>query len=154
MKRILAIILVLISIVSFSACGGDEKSNEQSNEESKATVITNSGETKEMTFAEIRDIIDSNSIQFEDEYVGADITVSSTVTEVGGLYELQSWFDCEAYVKLEAGSIIANWFYPTTRDYAATLSVGDEITVSGKIAMASAASFNIYIFKENALSPD
>ena len=82
MKRILAIILVLISIVSFSACGGDEKSNEQSNEESKATVITNSGETKEMTFAEIRDIIDSNSIQFEDEYVGADITVTSTVSEV------------------------------------------------------------------------
>ena len=146
MKRFLTAILALLMIVSLCACGG--------NGNSKESVITNSGVTKEMTFAEIKDVIENNNVQFEDEYMGADITVTSTVTKVGGLYELTAWFDCEAYVELEAGSSMGSWFYPITRDYASTLSVGDEITVSGKIAMASAASFNIYIFKENALSPD
>ncbi len=140
MKKIIVFVVVVCCLLmSLTGCLGGKKV--------KATVTTNSGETKQMTLDEIKDIEESNSILFESEYVGADISVTSTVTHVGGAYMLRSWFDCDAYIELEAGSS-GCFFKPVTEDYAKTVSVGDTVTVSGKIGMASVASFNIFIFKD------
>lgn len=145
MKKVLAFLLMMAIAVNLCACSGSSKAI-------KATVVTNSGETKQMTLEEIKDIAESNSILFEKEYVGADITVTSTITKIGGAFLLQSWFDCEAYVELDAGDTISCWFHPVREEYAATLNVGDTITVSGKIGMASVSGFDVYILKD-AISP-
>lgn len=151
MKKILAIVLVLSAVVMFFGCSSNNTSG-KSPKEVLATVKTNSGETKQMTLQEIKTIGETNSILFESEYIGADITVTSTITEIGGAYRLTSWFDCDAYVKLE-GNNIGCFFKPITEEYAKTLNVGDTITVSGKIGMASvASSFDIYIMHDE-ISP-
>ncbi len=136
MKKIIAIGIVLCCVVaSLTGCFGGKV---------KATVTTNSGEVKELTLDEIKDIEESNTVLFEEEYVGADITVTSTITKVGGAYMLRSWFDCDAYLELESGST-GCFFKPITEEEASTYNVGDTVTVSGKIGMASVASFDIYI---------
>lgn len=148
MRRVILFGLVVCIVLSFAACsfaGTD-------NNEIRATVVTNSGETKEMTLQEIKDVEESNSILFEEEYVGADITVTSTVKKVGGSYTLTSWFDCDAYVELDSGSNIACFFHPITREQAKTVSVGDTMTAKGKIGMATVAGFDVYILK-TAIQP-
>ena len=137
MKKIMAIGVVLCCVlVLFAGCFGGGKI--------KATVVTNSGETKEMTLDEIKEIEESNSVLFEEEYVGADISVTSTIEKIGGAYMLRSWFECDAYLELESGST-GCFFKPITEDEAKTYNVGDTVTVSGKIGMASVSSFDIYI---------
>lgn len=136
MKKIISFVLVFCITISFVGCSSNKV---------KATITTNSGEMKQMTLDEIKEIEDSNSILFNNEYVGANISVTSAVTKIGGAYMLRSWFDCDAYVELEAGSF-GTFFKPITEEEAATLNVGDIITVSGRIGMASVASSNIYIF--------
>lgn len=142
-KSIIFGVILCCFLMLLTGCSGGKKV--------KATVVTNSGETKQMTLDEIKEIEESNSVLFENEYVGADISVTSTVTKIGGAYMLRSWFECDAYVELEAGST-GTFFKPITEDYAGTISVGDTITVRGKIGMASVSSFNIYIFKDK-ISP-
>ena len=137
MKKIMAIGVVLCCVlVLFAGCFGGGKI--------KATVVTNSGETKEMTLDEIKEIEESNSVLFKEEYVGADISVTSTIEKIGGAYMLRSWFECDAYLELESGST-GCFFKPITEDEAKTYNVGDTVTVSGKIGMASVSGFDIYI---------
>ncbi|MBQ3088210.1 MAG: hypothetical protein IJC36_01105, partial [Clostridia bacterium] len=137
MKKIIAIGVVLCCVfVLLTGCFGGGKV--------KATITTNSGETKEMTLDEIKEIEETNSILFEEEYVGAEITLTSTITKIGGAYMLRSWFECDAYLELESGST-GCFFKPITEEEASTFNVGDTITVSGKIGMASVSSFDIYI---------
>lgn len=136
MRKIITIGMVLcLVVVMFTGCSGGKV---------KATVTTNSGEIKEMTLDEIKEIEDSNSVLFEEEYVGADISVTSKIEKIGGAYMLRSWFDCDAYLELESGST-GCFFKPITEDEAKTYSVGETVTVSGKIGMASVAGFDIYI---------
>lgn len=136
MRKIITIGMVLcFVVVMFTGC---------SSSKIKATVTTNSGETKEMTLDEIKEIEDSNSVLFEEEYVGAEISVTSKIKKIGGAYMLRSWFDCDAYLELESGST-GCFFKPITEDEAKNYNVGDTVTVSGKIGMASVSSFDIYI---------
>lgn len=147
MKKTISLLLALVMCLSLCACGSGPETKTV-----KATVVTNSGETKQMTLAEIKGVVESNSLLFEKEYVGADITVTSTITKIGGAFLLTSWFECEAYLELDASDNAGCWFKPVTEDYALTLSVGDEITVSGKIGMASATGFDVYILYDK-ISP-
>lgn len=150
MKRVFAFVLSLLVFASMVGCSSKGSSNGKSGK-ILATIRTNSGQTKQMTLQELQDIKDSNRLLFDDEYIGADITVTSTITKIGGAFRLTSWFDCDAYIELEANNI-GCFFKPVTVEYAKTLNVGDTITVSGKIAMASVTGFDIYIFKSE-LSP-
>lgn len=137
MKKIMALGVVFCCVlVLFSGCFGGGKI--------KATVVTNSGETKEMTLDEIKEIEETNSVLFKEEYVGAGITVTSTIKEIGGAFMLRSWFECDAYLTLESGST-GCFFKPITEDEAKNYNVGDTVTVSGKIGMASVSGFDIYI---------
>ena len=60
----------------------------------KATVVTNSGKTRQMTLEEIRSIANDQRELFLNEYAGAEITVTSQVSYVGGEYALESGFSC------------------------------------------------------------
>ena len=137
MKKFLTIgVLLCCVLVLLSGCFGGGKV--------KATVVTNSGETKEMTLDEIKEIEETNSVLFEEEYVGADISVTSKIEKIGGAFMLRSWFECDAYLELESGSS-GCFFKPITEDEAKNYNVGDTVTVSGKIGMASVSGFDIYI---------
>lgn len=150
MKKALAIFLTFVIMGSLFGCSTNNEP-EGTDEKILATIQTNSGERRQMSLQELRDIEDTNSILFEDEYIGADITVTSTITKIGGAFRLTSWFDCDAYVELDAGNI-GCFFKPITEEYAKTLKVGDTITVSGKIGMASVTGFDIYIMQDE-ISP-
>lgn len=150
MKKVFEAILAVVVMVSLFGCSTNKEA-EGVKEKVLATVQTNSGERKQMTLQELRNIEETNSILFENEYIGADITVTSTITKIGGAFRLTSWFDCDAYVELDAGNI-GCFFKPITEEYAKTLKVGDTITVSGKIGMASVTGFDIYIMKDE-ISP-
>lgn len=140
MKKIITIGVALCCILALlTGCLGSGKV--------KATITTNSGETKEMTLDEIKEIEKSNSVLFRDEYVGADISVTSKIEKIGGAYMLRSWFECDARLELESSST-GCFFKPITEDEAKNYSVGETVTVSGKIGMASAASFDIYIMAD------
>ena len=139
MKKIVAILLLLAVAFSLFACGN----NGNTVKTVKATVVTNSGETKQMTIDEIKEIANSNTLLFEKEYAGAKITVTSTIKKIGGSYTLQSWFHCDAYVELDAPGSSSYWFHPVTEEYALTLSVGETITVSGRIGLASSSGLYV-----------
>lgn len=156
MKKAISFVLAMLMIMSLAGCVASAPSEntpapEKEPDKITATVRTNSGETKQMTLQELKNIEETNSFLFESEYIGADITVTSKITKIGGAFRLTSWFDCDAYVELEANSI-GCFFKPVTEAYAKTLNVGDVITVSGKIGMASVAGFDIYILKDK-ISP-
>lgn len=148
MKKIITLFLLLAVALSLFACGNLGGSNKAV----KATIVTNSGETKQMTLEEIKEIVKTNTLLFEKEYAGADITVTSTITKIGGSFELTSWFKCEAYVELDAADSIGCWFHPVTEEHALTLKVGDKITVSGKIGLATSSGFDVYILYDK-ISP-
>ena len=150
MKKVLALILMFALMLAFAACG--EKNADKSNENRiTAKVVTNSGKTEHLTLSEILEIENSNSVLFEREYIGADIEVTSKIQKIGGGYRLTSWFDCDAYVELESGGA-GCFFKPITEDFAATLRVGDELTVKGKIGMATVTGWDVYILKDK-ISP-
>lgn len=150
MKKVLSLILVALLLVTFAACG-ESKAQEPADNKITAKVITNSGKTEHLTLDEIMEIENSNSVLFEREYIGADIEVTSKIRKIGGGFRLTSWFDCDAYVELESGGF-GCFFKPITEDFAATLRVGDELTVKGKIGMATVTGWNVYILKDK-ISP-
>jgi len=152
MKKIISFALMLCLLLTFTACGNTENDKSPvSSDVITAKVVTNSGTTEYLTFTEIMEIESSNSVLFEREYIGADIEVTSKIVIIGGGFRLSSWFDCDAYVILTAGSG-GGFFKPITKDFAATLRAGDELTVSGKIGMATVTGSYVYILKD-AISP-
>lgn len=153
MKKIISVLLLFAIAMTLFACAAD---NNNGNEEKtiQAKVITNSGQTQQMTLQEILDIADTNSLLFEKEYVGAKITVTSTITRIGGSFELTSWFQCEAFVELKSSDGMGCWFHPVREAYALTLNVGDEITVSGRIGMATVTGGDVYILYDDTFPYD
>lgn len=153
MKKILSIILLLAITMTLFACAADN--NNGSDEKIiQARVVTNSGQTKQMTLQEILDIADTNSLLFEKEYVGAKISVTSTITRIGGSFELTSWFQCEAFVELKSSDGMGCWFHPVREAYALTLNVGDKITVNGRIGMATVTGNDVYILYDDTFPYD
>lgn len=149
-EKVFSVIMAILVIMSCFGCSSGVTDG-KNDDKVLATVTTNSGETKQMTLQQIKDVEETNSILFENEYIGADITVTSTITKIGGAFKLTSWFDCDAYIELEANDL-GCFFKPITEEYATTLNVGDTITVSGKIGMASVTGFDIYIMQDE-ISP-
>ena len=152
MKKVISFTVVFLLLLTFTACSNTESAELPTETNAiTAKVVTNSGTTEYLTFKEIMEIESSNSVLFEREYIGADIEVTSQIVKIGGGFRLTSWFDCDAYVVLTAGSG-GGFFKPITEDFAATLRAGDELTVSGKIGMATVTGSYVYILKDS-ISP-
>ncbi len=89
MKRSKIIIAVLSTIMALSvtACTAKDANTvenqvESTKDISAATIVTNEGETVEMTATELIDVYDSNEAKFEKTYTGAEITFTGTVKSV------------------------------------------------------------------------
>ncbi len=143
-RRLWALVIVILAIVLLYTGISVLTENNRS---VKATVVTNSGKTKQMTLEEIRTVANDNRALFEREYAGAEITVTSKVSNVGSAYELENVFSCDAYIQLDAGEAIAYWFCPVTEEIAETMSLGRTVTVNGTIGPITGNNhLDVYIF--------
>ena len=84
MKKILALMLAAALALSLVACGGgsgeDGTTSAPTEDETlKATIVTNEGETVEMTAEELMEICDSNEARFNKLYQYAEIEFTGTV---------------------------------------------------------------------------
>jgi len=145
MKKLFISLLSILLIFSLTACSLGSN---------KATVTTNSGEVKEMTFDEIKDLPDENQPLFTEEYCGATVEFTGKISSVGGAYLLRSWFEVDAYLEIESSSSGPGvWFVEIPRSEASNYNVGDTVYVKGKLAMATVASFNICILEDDNVMP-
>ena len=147
MKKILAVLLSFILVISLCACGNSTQTNnpQSSNKTNtniakdvKATVVNKNGTTESLTAKELCDIQDENPIKFDNNYWSAKVTVTGTITKIGGLSSINGT-DYKWYLKIEGGD--CDWFigdqtYNTstvTEDFIANLSIGDTVEISGEI---------------------
>ena len=79
MKKALSLILALVMCLSLCACGGGDPSIPTNNE---ATVITNEGETVEVSAQDLFDEYDANEARFIKIYHGSTIEFTGTVKQV------------------------------------------------------------------------
>ena len=150
MKKITAIILSLVLILSLCACGNNSNNNSSNNSSNnsnntqknvKATVVNKQGTTEYLTAKELNDISDSNPVKFDKNYWSAKVTVTGKVTEIGGLSSVNG-SNYKWTLKVEGGE--CDWFigddnYNTstvTEDLIASLSKGDTVEISGEIVGA------------------
>lgn len=85
MKRITAVILALVMCLSLCACQGnteDKKSDAETNYHQKATIVTNEGETVELSAQDLFDEYDANEARFTKLYTGATIEFIGTVKSI------------------------------------------------------------------------
>ena len=75
MKRIISILLVLTIMATLSACLPSTK-------EEPATVTDNYGNTAQYTSYQIRSVYNENEAKFEDQFVGAKITLTDTIYSI------------------------------------------------------------------------
>ena len=82
MKRVKILLMVALMALTLMACGNDNASTEDSTSNLAATIVTNEGETVEMTAQELMDVYDGNEAAFEKKYNGAKITFTGTVKKI------------------------------------------------------------------------
>lgn len=154
MKKILATLLSAILIFSLCACSkvtrtetgnsANTNVNNTSNntqENIKATVVNKQGVTEQLTAKELLDIQSGNALKFDNDYWTAKVTVTGKISKIGG-EEIINGSHYNWTLKIEGGE--GDWFigegkYNTStvsKDYIASLNVGDTVEISGEIVGA------------------
>ena len=77
MKKLLALLLALVMVLSLCACGSKAVT---------ATIVTNDGETVQKTREELSKEYDGNSVSYGEKYEGASISFVGTVESVSQYY--------------------------------------------------------------------
>ena len=79
MKKAVTLILALMLLLSLCACGGNSENGAGTEDSSKATIVTNEGETVELSAQDLFDEFDANEARFAKVYQGAAIEFVGTV---------------------------------------------------------------------------
>lgn len=79
MKKAVTLILALMLLLSLCACGGNSENGAGTEDTSKATIVTNEGETVELSAQDLFDEYDANEARFAKVYRGATIEFVGTV---------------------------------------------------------------------------
>ena len=79
MKKAVTLILALMLLLSLCACGGNSENGAGTEDTSKATIVTNEGETVELSAQDLFDEYDANEARFAKVYQGASIEFVGTV---------------------------------------------------------------------------
>ena len=143
MKKLFALLLSLSLMVCLCACGGGGNPSDQdlTPKNVRATVHNNQGKTEYLTAKQLHDLSNSNNIAFMQKYQAAKVTVTGTVTEIGGLSNINGT-DYRWTLTIEGGEY--DWFIgktnynksSVTTDFLASLNIGDTVTISGEIVGA------------------
>ena len=138
MKRLIALLLAAVLVLSLAACGGEE-----SEQRDAILTITKSDGTEEtITSEELMDIHDENEINYNNNYMGCEAIVEGYVTEVEqGRREIFTniWADT-VEITLESDSTITGiTFFLVLEDNSyedidfSTIMTGTKIRVTGYI---------------------
>lgn len=125
MKKSICLIICLIMILALCACG-----------DSKASIVTLSGENKKLSAKEVYDLYNSNQMSFAENYAGAEISLTATVVNVK---EDKYWFDSNkknsplCVVTLEDGWKCEFLMEGSKKELAKSLKKGDKIQISSKL---------------------
>lgn len=74
-KIVLSILLIGITVIGLTGCNSK-------NSNLKATIIDNNGDVAELSFAELANIFETNSVKFENNYSGATIKFKGNVKSI------------------------------------------------------------------------
>ncbi len=74
-KKILSILLIGVMVIGLTGCNSK-------NSNSKATITDNNGDVVELSFEELENIFESNSVKFENNYSGATIKFKGIVKSI------------------------------------------------------------------------
>ena len=139
MKKLLIFALVMTILLCLSGCG--EK-------DIVASIVNNDGEVEQLSAKELANIREQNSILFDNKYWCASATVEGKVKEVTSEITINGTY-YEWTVVVEGGSV--DWFMgkhtttqtTVTKEFLASLNVGDEVRMSGDIVSANVFNCDI-----------
>ena len=157
---LLFVLVVLVSCSSVGGNGGSDPSKEadstqqQKPEEIVAKIVTKSGDTKQMTFDEIKNLEESNSPLFSKEYFGASIEFTGKVRKIGGQFSFWGIYKADAYLEI-GDSEFQVWFVEVPENEVLNYNVGDTVHVKGVLSSANggAGFTTLYIFEEGGVRP-
>lgn len=135
MRKLLCIVLTLLSVLCLCACVQTNKPGADSKKEISATIVDNEGNTVLKTVDELVEIA-GNSAKFNKLYRGASIKFTGTVKKVetsmsyngGGYYDIV--FFEEGWVVYLPEDVYDNGKYA---DILAEINIGDKVTVRSDI---------------------
>lgn len=123
-KKILSILLIVTLFIGLTGCGKSQN---------KAEIITNSGNSENLTYSDLMKIYQENEDKFEKEYIGADVEVTGTINQIKNA-AITGYGNCMAGSKqivLEDGWVVA--FDKDAGVDLSNLNKGDKIKVNSKI---------------------
>ena len=146
MKRLFAILLSIVLVLSLCACNSTTESKTET--DVKATVKNNDNKTEYLTAKELCDFSSNNNISFENKYWCAHATVTGKIKEIGGSCIING-HSYNWTLVIEGGA--CDWFIGSdkynkttvTKDFIANLNPGDTVEISGEIVGASMGQVNI-----------
>lgn len=134
MKKILALILAAALSLSLVACGGGGGTT--------CTVTNNDGEEETISAHDLKDVVKSNTIKWDNLYRDAYVVVTGKIEKIHGNIKVNG-YQCEAAVEIEDG-----WFVELkTQEELASFDVGDTVEITGNITDAD--GIHIYVFLGN-----
>lgn len=128
MKKLIALLMVVILGVSLCACGDNTKNTE----ELKASIIDNDGNACSLTSDELKEIEDTNEAQFDSIYCGADISFVGTVKKVETYFRRSGSSTVFDSISFEEGWKVY-LLHDYNEDFIVNLSVGDKVKVESQI---------------------
>ena len=143
MKKFISLSLLLVMLLSFASCGGQnssdttESTTEAKSESIAGKLIIDEIGGAEMTFDEVRNEYSENGVTAKKKYEGTPIIIIDKIKEINGDVMLANKiFDCQ--IVTENGAEIAGDF--DVYD----LKVGDMIRAKGYLYYYSFGTFEIY----------
>ena len=127
MKKVLALVTVMVMVFTLCACGGSG---------SPATIVDNDGNTVQMTAEDLVSIYEENEANYTKNYQGAEATVQGTVEKVDATMVTFGTYNKQVYeVYLQEGWEIT--VLQEFHDEVADLSKGDKVKITSTLQLGS-----------------
>ena len=134
MKKVLALLMVVVFCVSLCACGGEKKGDSMTNEEMLS-------QAKEVTIEEIVAATEENVVRAETLYEGI-VKIENFKVQYINSYTDNASIE---WIYLDSSNSAFTIDAKISKEDAAMLSVGDTVTVVGRLDIGSLGfSANIY----------
>ena len=158
MKKILSILLIGVMVIRLTGCNSK-------NSNSKATITDNNGDVAELSFDELENIFKSNSVKFENNYLGATIKFNGIVKSISEPISCRivntgcrrvnftnGWFVYLLDEEEEYTNRKETWVSLNPYDFM-SFDVGDTLKITSKIAKDSSDIIIENIEQANRYSP-
>lgn len=138
MKKTVSLIVAICCLLLCCSCGANGDAGNvlgtTEQEELKVKIVNNNGETEYLTSSELKDIKEANPLNFENVYWNSSVTARGKISSIlGKHYSNGTYYPWK--VIIEGGWSVAdlNGRALVSENFIATLNVGDEVEISGKL---------------------